>query len=267
MAVKSKVQFGNAVAHFMPRRLVLVVDPNQAERGNTLSVLGAAGFDCLYADDGESAIPLLRSDKRIGIVLSEMLLSEKMDGLTLLDCIRLHFPRVVFIAATNITDSALRDEALRRGAAGFVTKPIDRNQFLAAIPAEPQTQYASGHSASSTLKAIAVIAVLAVAAWWLMPDNWRSKYAVRYQVEPDQVFIDQKPHNCDWLSAPLGDKHCHYDSVVMVYNPDGKVIDGTGVQVNAGGSMLSYDGGKTWQQLPPDQHTAKVIVAWERVEE
>lgn len=251
----------------MHRRLVLVVDPNRAERDNTLSVLGAAGFECLYADDGESAIPLLKNNKQINIVLSEMILSEKMDGLTLLDCVRLHFPRVTFVAATNITDSALRDEALRRGAIGFITKPVDRNRFLGAIPAIPETQNASNNLVFSVLKGLAIVAVLLAIGWWLMPDDWRNKYALRYLVEPDQVFIDRKPHNCDWYSVPLGGKHCHYDPVITVCNPYGKVIDGTGVQVNAGGSMISYDDGKTWQPRPLDQHAARIIVAWERVEE
>src|SRR5262249_43612970 len=31
----------------------------------------------------------------------------------------------------------------------------------------------------------------------------------------DQVFISPRPHDCEWETAPLGFKHCHYDPVVQ----------------------------------------------------
>ncbi len=36
--------------------------------------------------------------------------------------------------------------------------------------------------------------------------------------------IEHKPHNCDWDSAPLGNKHCHYKSIVTLYDSVGVVI-------------------------------------------
>jgi hypothetical protein len=39
-------------------------------------------------------------------------------------------------------------------------------------------------------------------------------YALRNHVEPDRVTIMPKPHDCDFSKAPLGDKECHYESVV-----------------------------------------------------
>jgi hypothetical protein len=31
----------------------------------------------------------------------------------------------------------------------------------------------------------------------------------------DQVFISPRLHDCEWDTAPLGPKHCHYDLVVQ----------------------------------------------------
>jgi hypothetical protein len=55
--------------------------------------------------------------------------------------------------------------------------------------------------------------------WWLLPDTWRIKYAAEYMVQTDQVEIDNRPYNCEWGSAPLGNKHCHYEKMVAEVNP------------------------------------------------
>ena len=34
-----------------------------------------------------------------------------------------------------------------------------------------------------------------------------------------------KPHGCGFNDAPLGDKHCHYDKHVYVYDKTGQVIE------------------------------------------
>ena len=86
-------------------------------------------------------------------------------------------------------------------------------------------------------------------------------------LDPDQITINRKPHDCEWDSAPIGNKHCRYDEVVTVFNSDDKVIDGTGIEVNASGTEISYDGKKTWQARPFDQKPAKVRVAWDRAED
>src|ERR1035438_654272 len=108
-----------------------------------------------------------------------------------------------------------------------------------AVKRHGGTQLNSGNTVSLTIKWILGIAVLAVIVWWLLPDDWRIKYAAEYMLDTDQVIIERKPHNCEWNSSPIGDKHCHYDAMIMVYNFDGRVIDGTGVEVDASGTKIS----------------------------
>lgn len=71
-----------------------------------------------------------------------------------------------------------------------------------------------------------VLAGIAFAVWWVLPNDWRVKYAAEYMLNNDQIFIDRKPHNCEWASAPLGDKHCHYEKVVTVFNRKNEIIEG-----------------------------------------
>ena len=94
------------------------------------------------------------------------------------------------------------------------------------------------------------IAILAVVVWWFLPDDWRIKYAAEYQLDLDQITIERKPHDCEWDSAPLGNKHCRYDEFVTVLNQDSKVIE------------TSF--GKA-EPEPSDQKPSKVHVEWRRV--
>jgi hypothetical protein len=110
--------------------------------------------------------------------------------------------------------------------------------------------YVADNLKSLVISALAVVG-LAFAAWWVLPDDWRVKYAAEYMLNNDQVFIDRKPHNCEWATAPLGDKHCHYEKVVTVFNRKNEIIAGPAPTNPA----------------PEDQKPAKVFVAWERVED
>jgi|ERR1700728_1229616 hypothetical protein len=105
---------------------------------------------------------------------------------------------------------------------------------------------------STILKWLFGIAGLALVVWWLLPADWRIKYAAEYMVDTDKVVVGHKPYNCDWDSAPIGSKHCHYEAVVTVYNEYGHIIEGQGLD----------------KANPPlDRDADKVHVDWERVED
>jgi hypothetical protein len=109
----------------------------------------------------------------------------------------------------------------------------------------------SKNTSGTVLAWLMAIGGLGFAAWWLLPDNYRIKYAAEYMLDPDQVVIEREPHNCDWDSAPLGNKHCHYEAIVTTLNSAGAVVESGGKQNTAVG----------------DQNVAKVHVDWERVED
>jgi hypothetical protein len=44
---------------------------------------------------------------------------------------------------------------------------------------------------------------------WL-PMGEAGRYAQKYHVSKDRVMIQKKPANCDWGTAPLGKKNCHF---------------------------------------------------------
>jgi hypothetical protein len=44
----------------------------------------------------------------------------------------------------------------------------------------------------------------------------KTKLSDEYNIPESQVYVDSKPHGCDFDDAPLGNKHCHYEKVVDV---------------------------------------------------
>src|ERR1700692_2788674 len=50
----------------------------------------------------------------------------------------------------------------------------------------------------------------------LPPSIWHAqwRYAVQYGVASSDVHAETKPHDCNFVAAPLGDKYCHYERLV-----------------------------------------------------
>lgn len=51
-----------------------------------------------------------------------------------------------------------------------------------------------------------VVVIIAILVWGWISDLWYSKwrYATAYSVETSDVNMPKKPHDCDFMSAPLG---------------------------------------------------------------
>jgi hypothetical protein len=83
-------------------------------------------------------------------------------------------------------------------------------------------------------------------------------YAVKYGVDTSKIVIEKQPHNCEWDSAPLGNKHCHYDADVQV----------TKTTTGADGKtpIVSLDGGKTWMDNTSHLESS-AFVSWSKVED
>lgn len=108
--------------------------------------------------------------------------------------------------------------------------------------------------------------------WHLMPDDWKWRYALQYELsDTDKVTMEKKPHNCEWGSAPIGDKHCHYDPFVRALNIGNEVVGGTGVKWRFEGNTrkISFDDGATWEPLNNvrGMKAETVLVTWNKVDE
>ena len=119
-----------------------------------------------------------------------------------------------------------------------------------------------------------LVILAAVGFYIFAPASWTNAvwYGVEYKVSPGDVHTDDKPKDCDFMHAPLGDKGCSYKAYVKAYNVGGVLVGGEGApkyghDTKTGRPIISYDGGKTWDWYPadfPDPKVASVQVFWRK---
>jgi hypothetical protein len=104
---------------------------------------------------------------------------------------------------------------------------------------------------------------------WDVPGNmWHSKirYETEYSLPADKVIVATHPHDCAFLSAPLGEKYCHYDREVSTVR---------WATSTTGNPIASWDEGKTWSVFTPEAGATvpktdtvqEVVISWKKVEE
>lgn len=109
---------------------VLVVDDNRVAMNLMTKMLEQFGIDQIYtAPDGRSALDLLvDGDERIDIVLCDWQMPE-INGLELLEGVRLLLPDLYFIMVTGKRDIRFMQSATNSGADAFICKPFTPQQL------------------------------------------------------------------------------------------------------------------------------------------
>jgi len=111
---------------------VLVVDDDTAVRFTVRSVLEDAGLDVIEATDGRDALRRLDSEGPVHVVVTDLRMPG-MDGMALLDALRLRpsAPRAVVITAHGDEREAVR--AMKKGAWDYFRKPFDIDELAAVV--------------------------------------------------------------------------------------------------------------------------------------
>lgn len=124
-----------------PRGRILVVDDSEDVREFYAAVLTEAGYEVAEAEDGAAGFECVRTARPDLIILDVVM--PVMDGLELLLKLRSDLappvPPVILASGFDITEQ----EALRRGAARFLPKPIDMADLVGAVEAVLRGQLAA----------------------------------------------------------------------------------------------------------------------------
>ncbi len=108
-------------------RKVLVVDDEENIRRLLRHILESEGFQVLEARDGREALQKTREDRPDMITLDIML--PDMDGFEVLQSLKEN-PELENVPVVILSIVEDREKVFRMGAAGFLTKPIDRDALL-----------------------------------------------------------------------------------------------------------------------------------------
>jgi hypothetical protein len=91
---------------------------------------------------------------------------------------------------------------------GWVCKDSDTHQRSASSSTDTLGQFLGKLLVGGFLLVCALIA----ADYWFRTEKQR--LADEFKVPQEKVFIESKPHGCDFDDAPLGNKHCHFEKQV-----------------------------------------------------
>ena len=110
---------------------LLVVDDAAFMRMRCSRFLVERGHDVLEAGDGAAAVSAYRDLKPDAVLMD--IAMPRMDGLAALKEIRRIDPAARVAMVTAMSQPAIIAEALRSGAADFVTKPFEPERLIAAV--------------------------------------------------------------------------------------------------------------------------------------
>jgi DNA-binding response OmpR family regulator len=110
---------------------ILVLDADEASRRLLSDTLSALGFQILQAGSLDDAWKILSAQK-IDLVMADVILPEG-NGIEFMMRLKEEQPRIPIIILASAIDTATRDELIRIGADGIITKPFRINLVEEAI--------------------------------------------------------------------------------------------------------------------------------------
>jgi two-component system response regulator HydG len=110
---------------------ILIADDEPLYVRTTAALLKKAGFDCLTAPDGASALKVLATEK-VNLVLSDLNMPGNLK-LELLREGREHWPQVPVIVITGAPSLPTAMESVRLGIADYLLKPVKYEDLISAI--------------------------------------------------------------------------------------------------------------------------------------
>jgi len=119
---------------------ILVVDDEQDIRELVAGVLTDEGYECRTAGDSNTALELVDERRPSLVLLDVWLHGSPMDGLEVLDAIKLREPQlpvIIFSGHGNI-DTAV--SAIGRGAVDFIEKPFETERLLLLVARATETE-------------------------------------------------------------------------------------------------------------------------------
>jgi two-component system response regulator RegA len=117
---------------------LLLVDDDEVLRERLGRALRERGFEVTTAESGEAAIALARRDTPEFAVVD--LRMPGISGIDVLDALRAIDPATRVLMLTGYGSIATAVEATRRGAVGYLSKPADADEVVAALTGRAATE-------------------------------------------------------------------------------------------------------------------------------
>jgi YesN/AraC family two-component response regulator len=121
------------------KKRILIVDDEEIIRYSLMNILKGHGYEAIDVSSGENAIKVM-SEQKIHLILSDLVM-ESMDGLQLLENVKLVSPRTIVIIITGYGSLKTAVSALRLGAYDYLLKPCDEEELLFRVKRALEMQH------------------------------------------------------------------------------------------------------------------------------
>jgi two-component system response regulator HydG len=110
---------------------VLIIDDEQFHAEAVAESLQRVGYECVLATSGQAGARRIENEE-FDVVLTDLRM-EDMDGLAILRKVKQHNPDAEVVVITGHGDVKTAVEAMRDGAATYLTKPVDMSELRAIV--------------------------------------------------------------------------------------------------------------------------------------
>ena len=107
---------------------VLVIDDNRPHAETVAEILDDAGYQCVIATSGSAGAKKIEQEE-FDVILTDLKM-EDLDGLALLRKAKQELPDAEVVLITGHGNIKTAVEAIKQGAAHYLTKPLDIEQFF-----------------------------------------------------------------------------------------------------------------------------------------
>ena len=116
------------------QRQILIVDDDNRNIFALKATLKAKGYSCISVMDAREVLPLLTTNKGIGVVLMDMMMPE-MDGYEAIPLIKAIPSRksIFVVAVTAQAMTGDKEKCLEAGADDYISKPVDVDKLLLVL--------------------------------------------------------------------------------------------------------------------------------------
>jgi PAS domain S-box-containing protein len=111
------------------RKIVLLVDDDEAVRGAAVGMLDSLGYDVLVASNGQDALNLLASSDNIDVLLTDVMMPDGMSGAELGEKARRRRPNVKILFASGYFEGALVRDGNLLASTDFLVKPYRKKDL------------------------------------------------------------------------------------------------------------------------------------------
>jgi DNA-binding NtrC family response regulator len=121
------------------QKRILIVDDEEIIRYSLINILKGYGYDAIDVSSGEEAVKLL-AEQKFHLILSDLVM-EGMDGLALLENVKLVSPSTIVILITGYGSLKTAVSALRLGAYDYLLKPCDEEELIYRVKRALEMQH------------------------------------------------------------------------------------------------------------------------------